>query len=52
MLTKLKKETSFKETLFQKEKKSELKINPSMDYERISDLITEKLMTKIKENVY
>ncbi len=51
MLTKLKKEISEKETLIQKGKKTELKINLTMDYDSISDLITEKLMNKIKENV-
>ncbi len=51
MLTKLKKELTVKETLIRKEKKVELKINTKMDYNSISDLITEKLIVKIKENV-
>lgn len=51
MLTKLKKDLTIKEALVRKEKKAELKINTSMDYNTISDIITEKLMDKIKENV-
>jgi hypothetical protein len=51
MLTKIKKELSVKETLIQKAKKTELKINPNMDYDSISELITEKLINKIKENL-
>lgn len=51
MLTKLKKELTIKETLIVKEKKSELKIKTSMDYDTISDIITKKLMDKIKKNV-
>jgi hypothetical protein len=51
MLNKLKKDLSVKETLVQKAKKTELRINPNMDYDSISDLITEKLINKIKENV-
>lgn len=51
MLTKLKKELTIKETLIKKGKKSELKIDTSMDYETISDIITEKLMEKVKKNV-
>lgn len=49
MLTKLKKELTIKETLIKKEKKSELKIDTSMDYETISEIITEKLMDKVKK---
>lgn len=51
MLTKLKKELTTKETLIKKEKKTELKIETSMDYETISDIITERLMVKVKKNV-
>ena len=51
MLTKLKKELDAKEKLVLKGKKSELKINTKMDYDSISDLITEKLIIKVKENV-
>lgn len=51
MLTKLKKELTVKETLIRRENKTELKINSKMDYDSISDLITEKLIRKIKETV-
>lgn len=51
MLTKLKKELTIKETLIRQENKTELKINSKMDYDSISDLITEKLIRKIKETV-
>ncbi len=51
MLSKLKKNLSIKETLVKKDKKTELKIDTSMDYNTISDIITEKLMAKIKESV-
>jgi len=51
MFTKLKKDLSIKETLIQKSNKTELKINPNMDYDSISELIIQKLINKIKENV-
>lgn len=51
VLSKLKKELSNKEMLIKEDKKSELKINAKMDYDSISDLISEKLLLKIKENV-
>lgn len=51
MLTKLKKEFTIKETLIIKEKKTELKIKTSMDYDTISDIIAEKLIDKVKKNV-
>lgn len=51
MLAKLKRELSTKEALIKKEKKAELKIKTSMDYETISDIITEKLMEEVKKNV-
>jgi hypothetical protein len=51
MLSKLRKELNAKEKLVSKERKSELRINTKMDYDSISDLITEKLIVKVKENV-
>lgn len=51
MLAKLKKELTIKDRLVKQEKRSELKIKSQMDYDSISELIAEKLLNKIKENV-
>lgn len=51
MLSKLRKDLSIKEIMIKKRKATELQINPTMDYESISNLITKKLIIKIKENI-
>lgn len=51
MLAQLKKDLSTKETMIKKQKAVELKIKPTMDNESISNLITNKLIIKIKEKI-
>ena len=48
MLTKLKREITVKEGFRKRQNKTELKIHSTMDENAISDLITSKLMEKIK----